>query len=150
MNITTNSPEETIGFGVKMGNILGRGDVVSLQGDLGSGKTTIIKGIARGAGVSGNEHVSSPSFVLVKEYKGRLPVYHVDLYRLEGLKELDTIGFEEYMDADGIVLIEWGQKAQGLLPEEYLQLDLSIEGERKRKIKISAKGSRFKELLAGL
>ena len=94
-HVITNTPQETIRLGENIGSCLKKGDVLALTGELGSGKTTLVKGIAKGLGVSDIRYINSPTFVIVKEYKGRIPLYHFDIYRLKGPGALDEIGYEE-------------------------------------------------------
>lgn len=126
MKIITNSEQETIKLGEQLGRHLKKGDVLGLIGELGSGKTTLVKGIASGLGVKEKDNVSSPSFVLIKEYKGRVPLYHFDLYRLDKIKDVGYLGLEEYLFDDGVCVIEWAEKMKMLLPD-YLQVDLAVK-----------------------
>ena len=130
----TNSPEETIALGHRIGRKLAGGDVVALMGDLGSGKTCLIQGICRGLGVEGV--VNSPSFTIVNEYEGRCPVYHLDFYRLRGREDLLALGCEEYFYGAGVCLIEWAERAAGLLPVRRLEVHLVREGGTRRRITI--------------
>lgn len=145
MRVITNSPQETIGLGKNLGRHLKTGDCLGLVGGLGSGKTTLVKGIACGLGVK-EEDVSSPSFVLIKEYAGRIPLYHFDLYRLDEVKEIECLGVEEYLFNDGVCVIEWAEKMKMLLPD-YLQVDLLVKGEHKREIRFSAHSKRYEDTL---
>lgn len=120
---TSGSAAETIELGRALAQRLKPGDVVAFFGELGSGKTTMIKGIAAGLGVV--ETVRSPSFVIVTEYLGRVPVYHVDLYRLEGLSALDGVGLEDYLGGDGVCLVEWAERAEGLIPKSAIRVRLA-------------------------
>ena len=138
------SPTETKGLGERIGKLLLPGDSVALTGELGSGKTVLTKGIARGLGIKGDP-VRSPSFVLIKEYSGKIPLFHFDLYRLKKPEELNTIGYEEYFSGKGIVVIEWAERAKNFLPEEYLEIKLSIISKNKRKISLTAKGESVKK-----
>jgi tRNA threonylcarbamoyladenosine biosynthesis protein TsaE len=119
----TRSAADTIELGRALAERLGPGDVVAFFGELGSGKTTMIKGIAAGLGVT--ETVRSPSFVIVTEYRGRIPVYHVDLYRLEGLSALEGIGLEDYLGGDGVCLVEWAERAEGFIPKSAIRVRLA-------------------------
>ena len=111
-------------YGRKLGRELGPGDVVALYGELGSGKTTLAKAIAEGLGVT--ETVTSPTFTLVLEYKsGRLPLYHVDVYRLEKPEEFADIGLDEYFYGRGVTIVEWADRIGWLLPEDILRIELS-------------------------
>ncbi|MBN3039353.1 MAG: tRNA (adenosine(37)-N6)-threonylcarbamoyltransferase complex ATPase subunit type 1 TsaE [Candidatus Omnitrophica bacterium] len=137
MKIITHSAQETVKLGALLGKRLKAGDVIGLVGELGSGKTTLVKGIAYGLGASEKEEISSPSFVLIKEYKARIPVFHFDLYRLGGLKDVEQLGIEEYLFDQGVCLIEWAEKMKVLLPD-YLQIRIKIKGENKREFAFSA------------
>ncbi len=146
MRIVTNSQEETIKLGECLGRNLKSGDVLGLIGELGSGKTTLVKGIASGLRVNEKEAVASPSFVLIKEYKGRIPLYHFDLYRLDKIQDIGCLGVEEYLFDDGVCAIEWAEKMKMLLPD-YLQVNLAVKGENKREIEFCAHAKRYKALL---
>ena len=132
----SNSVEETIGIGKRLAAKLKRGDCVALVGDLGSGKTVLTKGIAEGLGVKNPRYVNSPTFVIIKEYKGKLPLYHFDLYRLDHPGMLDSCNFEEYFYGDGVSVVEWADKIRGLLPKKRWEVLLSAAGKNKRKIAI--------------
>jgi tRNA threonylcarbamoyladenosine biosynthesis protein TsaE len=133
----THSPEETQEVGVRIGRQLKPGDVVALIGELGVGKTCLTQGIARGAGIHPHETVNSPSYILINEYKGKMPIYHIDLYRLQHLKEIVGLGLEEYLEGDGICVIEWGNRMQQLLPENYIQIRITGEDEFMRTIEVT-------------
>ena len=130
------SIEETIESGAKLAKKLKRGDVVALIGNLGAGKTVFTKGIAKGLGVKNVRYVNSPTFVIIKEYKGKLPLYHFDLYRLDKSGVIDSENFEEYFYGRGVTVIEWANKIRRLLPEKYVEVRLKVAGENKRKIEI--------------
>ena len=133
------SPEETIQFGQKIGQQLKGGEVFALVGDLGTGKTHFIKGIALGAGVENQWGlINSPTFVLVNEYEGRLKVYHIDAYRIEKLSDFQQIGFEDFIDPANVILIEWADKVRdALYGIDLIEINFSHEGPDSRKIKIS-------------
>lgn len=133
------SVDETIGLGAKFAKRLKRGDVVGLVGDLGAGKTVFTKGIAKGLGVKNVRYVNSPTFVIIKEYKGKIPLYHFDLYRLNHSSVIDAENFEEYFYGDGVTVIEWADKIRRLLPKKYIEVRLSVIGENRRKIVIKNK-----------
>lgn len=133
------SVEETVEIGAKLAGKLKAGDVVALIGDLGAGKTVLTKGIAKGLGVKNNRYVNSPTFVLIKEYKGRIPLYHFDLYRLNRSTASDDVSFQEYFYGDGVVVIEWADKIKKALPKKHIEVRMSVAGEDKRKIEIKAK-----------
>ena len=132
----THSPEETQEIGVKIGCQLNPGDVVALVGDLGVGKTCLTQGIARGAGVYQDQTVNSPSYILINEYEGKIPVYHIDLYRLERLEDIIALGLEEYLEGEGVCVIEWADRLGELLPESYIQVSITGEDEFTRAIEV--------------
>ena len=136
MKVVSKSVEETIDFGVKFARGLRKGDVVALIGDLGAGKTVFTKGIAKGLGVKNSRYVNSPTFVIIKEYKGKLPLYHFDLYRLDSHSCLDDMNYEEYFYGDGVTVIEWADKIRELLPKKYWEVGLKAIDEKNRKIEI--------------
>ncbi len=120
----TESAAATIQLGERLAKGLKPGAVVAFYGELGAGKTTMIKGVARGLGV--RETVKSPSFVIITEYQGRLPVYHIDLYRIKSPAEFTEIGLEGYLSGDGVCLIEWAERAETLLPPHTIRVKLSV------------------------
>ena len=126
MRTASNSPEQTRELGEKLGRLLSRGNVVALVGELGAGKTVLTQGLARGLGVGPDEYVSSPSFALVNQYRGRVPIYHLDIYRLGGEAEMVALGYEDYFEPDGVTIIEWADKVGELLPERYLLIEIKI------------------------
>lgn len=137
MEFHTKSSEETIALGKKIGEVLKPGDVLGFYGELGSGKTMMIKGIAMGLGVNEENLVKSPSFIMINEYKGRYPIYHIDLYRIKNSEELLSIGLDDYLYGDGVCLIEWAEKAEGDLPESVIKIELEVIDPEQRKVKIS-------------
>lgn len=150
MVIQTNSTRETVRIGRNVGIRLRPGDVVALVGGLGTGKTHFIKGLAAGAGVKKSAYISSPSFTLINEYPGRIPFYHIDLYRLETGKEAEELGLEEYFRGQGITAIEWADRIPSALPKEILWVRLSYVAEHIRSIEIHGEGKRYKELIKDL
>lgn len=141
---------ETVKLGQKMGKSLHKGDVVALSGQLGSGKTVFVKGVAEGLGVSECDCVNSPTFVILKEYKARAPLYHFDVYRLNDIREFSTVGSGEYFYGNGVSVIEWADKIKDVLPKEYLLVEIEITGENERRFKFTAYGDRYKRLLGKL
>lgn len=134
--VTSNSSDNTIKIGRRLAKELKNGDVVCLYGELGSGKTTLTKGIALGLGVKDASDIISPSFVLVREYKGKkLSLYHIDLYRLDNIIDIGRLGLEEYIYGDGVCVIEWAEKMKELLPKKYVKVALEIKAQNKRSIK---------------
>lgn len=132
----THSAEGTMEVGQKLAKGLSKGDVVALYGDLGSGKTTFTKGIGKGLGVKDVRQINSPTFVLIKEYSARFPIYHIDLYRLDKLREIEDIAIEEYIYGDGIAIIEWAEKIKTLIPEKHIAVRFKIKGDKRREINI--------------
>ena len=130
--LTTISPEETEAAGVRLGATLKSGDVVALTGELGAGKTVFVQGLARALGVG--TAATSPTFVLVNEYRGRVPVHHVDAYRTTSLAELMDLGIEEMMDGDGITVIEWAERVEPLLPARAVRVRIAGVGDEPRTI----------------
>ncbi len=146
LEIRLNNLEETEEFGTKLGKILKSGDIICLNGDLGAGKTTLTKSI--GLGLDVKEYITSPTFTLINQYRGRLPVYHFDVYRLENADELYDLGFDEYFYGNGVCIIEWADKIENLLPKERLVLDIKKGKDiDERVINITAYGNRYIELL---
>ena len=133
-SLTAATPEQTATAGEALGRTLGPGDVVALYGELGAGKTCFLQGLARGLGVTGD--VTSPTFVLVNQYRGRLPIYHLDAYRTGSLTELVDLGLEEMLHGDGVTVIEWADKLLPLLPARTIHVHLSGLGDEPREITI--------------
>ena len=130
------------------------GNIVCLFGTLGAGKTVLVKGMARGLGISQNE-VISPSFVLIREYlpvgrKYKIALYHLDLYRLSNPKDILKLGYEEYLYGQGICVIEWAQRLEGFLPSEFLKIELEIKSKTKRAIRLIANSGLYRRLLTKL
>lgn len=144
----THSPDETRRLGHWLGQRLQPGDFVALVGDLGAGKTALSGGILAGLGVERTG--GSPTFTLLWEYQGRLPVYHWDVYRLRSPEELDDLGYEEYFYGDGVNLVEWADRVERLWPTDYLRIDLAYgEGESDRALSFTGSG-RYVKLLEEL
>ena len=137
--ITTHSAEETIAFGRTLAELLTPPKVVLLRGDLGAGKTTLVKGIAATFEAAEEEDVTSPTFTLVHEYRGpRASLFHIDLYRIDTARELQTLGLDDLRSEDSILLIEWGEKFPRLLRERDLEISLERRGEGSRRIRITS------------
>lgn len=133
-SLATSSPEETDAAGERLGATLGPGDVVALSGELGAGKTVFVQGLVRALGVLSG--ATSPTFVLVNEYRGRLPVHHVDAYRTASLAELLDLGLEEMMDGDGVTVIEWAERLEPVLPARAVRVRIAGVGDEPRHITI--------------
>ncbi|NQD66395.1 tRNA (adenosine(37)-N6)-threonylcarbamoyltransferase complex ATPase subunit type 1 TsaE [Bacillus haikouensis] len=140
--IMTNTPEETGEFAERLARYLEAGDVITLEGDLGAGKTTFTKGLAKGLGVK--KTVNSPTFTIIKEYKGRMPFYHMDVYRLDD--SFEDLGFDEYFEGEGVTVVEWAHLIEDQLPQELLSLSIHREGDTTRKIVLKPYGERYNEL----
>lgn len=148
MQIISKSIKDTLDIGRVIAKNLKKGDIICLFGQLGSGKTILTKGIALGLGVKPRE-IISPSFVLIRQYpKAKLPFYHFDLYRLNSLKEILNLGYEEYFYGNAVTVIEWADRLKNLIPKECLKVELSIIGYIKRKVEFSAYGKRYRELIS--
>ena len=137
VSLISNSEEETQLAAQRFASQLKAGDIVFLQGDLGAGKTTFVKGLVKGFRLSPAK-VNSPTFVLMNYYKGRLPIYHFDLYRLGNSKEVDTLSFDEFFYGEGISLIEWPERLGEHKPEHYYLVEFKHKGEHQRRICISS------------
>jgi tRNA threonylcarbamoyladenosine biosynthesis protein TsaE len=148
-SVITSSPEQTWRVGELLGTKLGPGNTICLYGDLGAGKTSLSYGIAQGLEVD-DQYITSPTFTFVNEYQGRVPFYHIDLYRLKDPGELENIGFGEYIDSDGVTVIEWAERAEEELPAERLSIYLTTVNENSREIGFLAEGERYRKLLGAL
>jgi tRNA threonylcarbamoyladenosine biosynthesis protein TsaE len=136
--VTTHSPEETIAFGRTLANLLTPPKLVLLRGDLGAGKTTLVKGIAAAFDAAAEEDVTSPTFTLIHEYRGpRANLFHIDLYRIDTPRELETLGLDDLRSDNSILLIEWGEKFPGLVRELDVEIALEREGENERRIRFN-------------
>lgn len=150
MKIVSNSVSQTLKIGRIIAKNLQKGDIICLSGRLGSGKTVLTKGIAWGLGID-KKRIISPSFVLIRQYtRGRLPFYHLDLYRLKRTKDIFGLGYEEYLYSDGVTVIEWADRLKYLLPKRNLNIQLFIKGDKQRSLKVTAWGERYKELLSNI
>ncbi len=136
IHIQTNSTEETMEIAKRIGEVIPPGTVLALEGDLGAGKTHFTKGLAVGLGIK--RVVNSPTFTIIKEYLGRLPLYHMDVYRLEDGEE--ELGFEEYFESDGITVVEWASKIEEQLPSNYIACTIRRIDEDTREIVVQSVG----------
>jgi tRNA threonylcarbamoyladenosine biosynthesis protein TsaE len=145
----TRSTDETLALAGAVGGLLRPGDVVSLAGGLGAGKTVFARGVARALGVT--EPVVSPSFTIVREYEGRVPLVHVDVYRIDTIQELHDLGFEELVRDDAVTLVEWGDVIDGMLPGERLDVRLAVgDGDDERVVEIEGHGRSWRARAAEL
>jgi len=150
LKLNSYSPEQTKLLGSYLGKLAQRGDAFLLVGDLGTGKTCLVQGIARGLDIE--EYAFSPSFVIVREYHGWLPLYHIDFYRLDHIEEIADLGLEEYLYGDGVCAVEWAEKGLQVLPQDNLliTLDYLPASETQRSICLKAQGERYLELIKQL
>jgi tRNA threonylcarbamoyladenosine biosynthesis protein TsaE len=145
LKLLSHSPEQTQRLGTGLGEQAQPGDVFLLTGNLGSGKTCLTQGIAWGLGVK--EYAFSPSFVIIREYHGRLTLYHIDFYRLDRIEEIVDLGLDEYLYGKGVCAVEWAEKGIAALPKEHLLINLSYISDTERSISLEPKGHRYGELL---
>lgn len=150
LKIKTKSTQETIDLGRRLGNLLKAGNIVTLIGDLGVGKTHFSKGVALGLGVQ--EHITSPTFTIVNEYSSKIPFYHIDAYRLNDVSEAEDIGIEEYLFGSGVTLIEWPQILAEVLPNEILEIEIikDAEDENARFFSFTPTGHHYEQILREL
>ena len=148
MRITSRSPQETRRIGRELGKLAHPGDVILLVGTLGVGKTCLSQGIAWGLDVTG--YIRSPSFVVINEYQGRLPMYQIDLYRLDNIAEVADLGLGDYLYGRGLCVVEWADKAPDLLPPQHLLIKISLLGENERRLELTPHGECYKEMLADI
>lgn len=146
MRIEIKSKKESELFGEKLGKLCFEGMCITLNGDLGAGKTTLTKSIGKALGVK--KTISSPTFTILKIYQGNLPLYHIDAYRLEGLDQ--DLGFEEMLDGDGVAIVEWGEFIEDILPKERLDISILNGIDEERIFEIHAIGKKYEEIMESL
>ncbi len=139
--------EETKSFGNKLGEIVKKGSIICLLGDLGAGKTTFTQSLAKGLGVC--DYVTSPTFTIVNEYDGRIPLYHFDVYRIGSSEEMYDIGYDEYINSDGVCIIEWANLIEDIVPEERLTIELKYV-EDGREMILTPKGEEYTRIVEEL
>ena len=142
------SPEETQKIGRQLGKLAQPGDNLLLVGNLGAGKTCLTQGIARGLNIK--EYAASPSFVIIRELKGRLPLYHIDFYRLDHLEEIAELGLDDYFYGKGVCVVEWAEKGLNLLPSEHLLIEIDYVADTERSLKFKPSGQRYRQIVAKL
>jgi len=147
LEIISRSPEETQKIGFRIGELALPGDVF-LVGGLGAGKTCLTQGIAWGLGIK--EYAASPSFVVIRELQGRLPLYHIDFYRLDHLEEVAELGLDDYLYGKGVSVVEWAEKGLSLLPEEHLLVEIGYLSDSERSLKLKPKGKHYLEIASQL
>jgi tRNA threonylcarbamoyladenosine biosynthesis protein TsaE len=149
LKIITNSAEETTYIGEQLGRLLIKGSIVCLSGDLGAGKTAFTQGIAKGMGVE--DYVTSPTYTIINEYQGRLPLYHFDVYRLNDVEEMYELGYEEYFFGDGAVVVEWADIVRDIIPAERLWITiLRAKDENSREIILEPTGEAYEQIMKGI
>jgi tRNA threonylcarbamoyladenosine biosynthesis protein TsaE len=148
LEIITHSADETQELGRHIGEMAVPGDVYLLVGNLGAGKTCLTQGIVRGLGSS--EYALSPTFVLVRELYGRLPLYHIDLYRLDNLEEISDLGLDDYFYGKGVSVVEWAEKGMDLLPREHLLIKIDYLSDTERRLRFQPEGKRYEEIVEKL
>ena len=150
MNLTiiTKSPEETKNLGKKVSKLTKPGDLLAFYGELGVGKTCFIQGISQGLKVK--DYVTSPSFTIINEYQGKIPIYHFDLFRLDNAEEILELGYKEYFYGEGLTVIEWAEKIEQLLTKEHLKIEIKFKDRYQRTISFIPQGDRFNKFLEEL
>jgi tRNA threonylcarbamoyladenosine biosynthesis protein TsaE len=146
IELVSHSPSQTRRLGSHIGELAQAGDIFLLVGKLGAGKTCLTQGIAWGLGI--REYTPSPSFVLIREFHGRLTLYHIDLYRLEHLEEIADLGLDDYLYGSGVCVIEWAEKGLNLMPEEHLLIEMSFLGSSERRLILKPSGRRYIKMVA--
>lgn len=129
----------------KLGRLVNAGDVICMSGDLGAGKTTFTQALALGLGV--DDYVTSPTFTLINEYHGRIPLYHFDVYRINDIREMEDLGYEEYFYGDGVCAIEWANLIEDLLPNDYLWIEIKTSDEQTREVCFTASNDYYDEMI---
>ncbi|MBM4432879.1 MAG: tRNA (adenosine(37)-N6)-threonylcarbamoyltransferase complex ATPase subunit type 1 TsaE [Chloroflexi bacterium] len=148
LEIISHSPEQTQKLGVRIGKLAQAGDIILLVGNLGAGKTCLTQGIAWGLKIK--EYAASPSFMIVRELKGRLPLYHIDLYRLDHIEEIADLGLDEYLYGKGVCVVEWAEKGLAVLPEEHLLIEINFVSDNERRFRFKPRGKRYLEIVKRL
>lgn len=148
--VVAHSPRQTMSMGEKLGKLVQGGEIIGLVGELGSGKTCFVRGFAVGVAVHKDAWVRSPTFTLINEYHGRLPVYHIDLYRVGGREEIESLNLREYLYSDGVSLIEWFECLPAGEVEDYLEVKIAHAGGNERQITFVSHGAHCERLLEAL
>ena len=145
LELTSHSLDDTLKLGARIGELASGGDILLLTGNLGAGKTCLTQGIARGLGIT--EHTQSPSYVLVRQLQGRLPLYHIDLYRLDNIEEIADLGLGDYLYGNGVCVIEWAEKGLSLLPREHLMIEIAYLGDTERRLLFHPGSQHYQEMI---
>jgi len=149
-SVISHSQRQTKSCGKKLAPLLEGGDIIGLRGELGAGKTCLVRGVAEGLGVGEKAWIRSPTFTLINEYHGRLPVYHIDLYRVSGQAEQEGLNLSEYLYGDGVCLVEWFEYLPADETEEFLEVNLTHAGANRRSLTFSAHGARYERVVEAL
>jgi len=149
-SVLTRSPRQTMNWGSRLGRLLKGGEIIALIGELGSGKTRFVRGVTQGLEVGKEAWIRSPTFTLINEYHGRLPVYHIDLYRVESRAQLEGLNLREYLYADGVSLIEWFEHLPADEVDEFLEVRVAYVDGNRRQLTFSPHGRRYEEIVEGL
>lgn len=144
MKLTVNNLKDTELIGNIISRCLEKGTVICLDGDLGVGKTALTQFIAKGFGVK--EYITSPTFTIIKEYEGRTPLYHMDVYRIDSEEDMYDLGYDEYIYSEGVTIIEWSHKIKGILPEERIDIEIKRIDDTSRVLTIEGKGNNYDKL----
>lgn len=145
LKLITHSPEQTYELGRTVGKIAQAGDIFLLVGELGAGKTCLTQGIAWGLGIE--EYTLSPTFVIMRELYGRLPLYHIDLYRLDDIAEIAALGLDDYLNGNGVCVVEWAEKGLSIMPVEHLMVEIGHLGDTERNFQLKAGSQRYRKML---
>jgi len=148
LKLVSHSPEQTQKLGVRIGELALPGDIFLLVGELGTGKTCLTQGIAWGLDIK--EYTMSPSFVIVRELYGRLPLYHIDLYRLDHIEEIAELGLDDYLYGNGVCVVEWAEKGLSILPTEHLLIEISYLSDTERSFQLKPSGKRYLDMLISI
>lgn len=148
LDLISHSPEETQKIGADIGELALPGDIYLLVGRLGTGKTCLTQGIAHGLNIK--EYALSPSFVIVRELYGRLPLYHIDLFRLDHIEEVEELGLDDYLYGKGVCVVEWAEKGLSVLPNEHLLIQIDFVSDTERSFRLKPRGKRYLEVMAQL
>jgi tRNA threonylcarbamoyladenosine biosynthesis protein TsaE len=148
--VLSTSTRMTMDLGRRLANLVQGGEIIGLRGELGTGKTTFVRGFCAGIEVSHKAWVRSPTFTLINEYQGRLPVYHIDLYRIGRAEEIDALNLREYLYSDGVSLIEWIERLPADEIEEYLDVSLAHRDKSKRQVTFTARGEHYEAIVEQL
>jgi tRNA threonylcarbamoyladenosine biosynthesis protein TsaE len=146
-SVLAHSARQTMNWGNKLGRLLNGGEIIALIGELGAGKTCFVRGVTRGLEVAKEAWIRSPSFTLINEYHGRFPVYHIDLYRVEGRAQLEGLNLREYLFSDGVSLIEWFEHLPAEEVDEFLEVKIDYVNRVRRELTFTAHGERYDKII---